>query len=104
MTVDLTAAHGDDGGDAIATVLNGRMAIPTQQTARLTLCTLTVQSTIGTTASLVKNIFFIVINMKCRTPTNGYNTTVLYFIYNIKENTLSVQTLVLFYSTNCTRT
>jgi hypothetical protein len=71
-SVDLTAAHGDDGGDAIATVFNGRMTIPTQQTARLTPCTLTVQSTIGTTASLDKNIFFSVINTKSRTPTDGH--------------------------------
>jgi hypothetical protein len=60
-SVDLTAVHGDDGddgGDAMATVFNGRIAIPTQQTARLTPCTLTAQSTVGTTASLDKNIFF----------------------------------------------
>jgi hypothetical protein len=63
-SVDLTAAHGDDDGDAIATVFNGRIAIPLQQTARLTPCTLTVQSRIGTATSLDVNVFFHVIKTK----------------------------------------
>lgn len=72
-SVDLTAAHGDDDGDAIATVFNGRMAIPPLQTARLTPCTLSVQSTIGTTASLDENAFLTADNTKsCRAPSNGY--------------------------------
>jgi hypothetical protein len=67
-SVDLTAAHGDDDGDAIATVFNGRIAIPLQQTARRIPCTLTVQSRIGTTITLHMNVFFHVNKTKqCRT-------------------------------------
>jgi hypothetical protein len=63
-SVDLTAAHDDDDGDAIATVFNGRMAIPLQQTARLTPCTLAVQSRIETNASLDASALFHVVKTK----------------------------------------